>query len=228
MALRNFREHLLTLSPRWLQGTLSGAWVGVVHGITADAIGDAVGYALRLAWVREDSVTVDALPLLGENFNLPAYPVETPAQHKERMAGAWDLWAYAGDESPIEDQLATLGFTGATVYTPDEWERPPLGYWSQFWLWLPAGSHPVTGPGVEYGGGANYGDPGLIYGPAGITQAELQTLLRVLRRWKPADWICREIIFEVSGASYGTGHTYNEAGLVYGGSAVTVPLTDGD
>ncbi len=202
MAIKTFREYLRALSPSWLLGELSEKFTGLVLGYTHDALADFAGFALRVSWVREDSVPVDALPHLGRNFGLQRYPAESPPQFIERMSGAWALWQFAGHESTIESQIETLGFVGVEVWTPSEASIAPVGYWSHFVVYFPIGSHGVSSAGKPWGG-FNWGD-GTKWGPIGITAEELESIRAIIRQWKPADWICRAVVFQITGVAWGT------------------------
>ena len=157
----------------------------------------------------------DALRRLGDEQSMRQYPEESWTDYRLRLNAAWNTWDYAGDERSVVDQLAAAGMPGAQVFRFTE-----SGSWSEFVVFYPAGSHPVTSKS-DYGDpGIAYGDPGLSYGPAGITAEQLHGFKDAIIDWKPARWKCPYILWELSGATYGTGHTYGEPGLVYGGEQV--------
>ena len=216
--MKTFTEHLQSLSAPWLLGTLSERWAGLVLGFVHDAIAEAVTAGYRMALVRDPNVTKDSLPHIARNFNLPAYPIETAAQHVTRMTGAWELWQNAGHDSSIESQLATLGVPG-TVYGPSEWSRGG-GYWSRFWLLFAEGDHPVTGQGPICGSAGNAGS-GLTCGPVGLSRELALTIRRIVGEWKPVDWICDSIIFVISGPICGADGDAG-GGEVCGGETVAI------
>lgn len=154
----------------------------------------------------------DALRPLGNEQSMPQYPLETWTQYKDRLFDAWNTWDRAGDEDTITGQLSAAGNPGAQVFRFSE-----TGSWSEFLVFYPSGSHPVTGEVLV--GGFTVGD-GTAVGPVGISPEQLNALKDCIIHWKPARWKCPWLIFEVSGETYGTGHTYGEAGLVYGGTQV--------
>lgn len=199
--LKTFREQLLDLSPPWLRAYWSERFMGLVLGYVHDVAAEALGFALRQGWIADNVVPVDALPHQGRNFGLRRYPIETPPQFITRMRQAWDLWEHAGHESPIESQLATLGFVGAQVFTPGIAAIDPVGYWSHFVVYFPLGSHPIWSAGPAWGS-FSWGEQ--YWGPVGISGDELETIRAVIRQWKPADWICRAIVFQLTGTSWGT------------------------
>lgn len=223
MAIKTFRAYLRDILPPWLLGELSGGFTDVVVGYVHDALTEAATFARAIGWVKEDAVTVDSLPHLGRNFNLQRYPIETPGQFITRMQGAWDLWQFAGHEATIENQLHTLGFTGATVYDASECPGRAAGYWSIFWVFFPEGTHPILGPGPLCGSAGDCGG-GAICGPLGLNNNELTTIRKIVRDWKPVDWICGALIFELLSPTCGADGDCG-GGEVCGG--VTVEVSPG-
>ncbi len=217
MALKTFRQQLLDLSPPWLQAALSGAFLEITLGFVVDAIVDLAGVALRQQWIKDPSVAVDALPHHGRNFSLRRLPIETAPQFIERLQNAWQTWEFAGHESIIEGALATLGYPGI-IFDPNELNDP--SYWSRFVLYFAPGTHPAIGAGLTWGtftfGGSNR------FGPLGLTTAWVQSVQALVATFKPADWICSDIVLQLSGWAYGTGHTWGEAGLFWGGELVSI------
>jgi hypothetical protein len=217
---KTFRELVEAESPPWLLGELSGAFEGVILGLMADTIAEAMGAAVRMPWLLEPLSPPDVLPFIGSERRLPRYPGETEAQYRARLHGAWEAYEFAGDESSILGQLAKAGYPGAQIYDPWNMAFLPLGYWSQFIVWFPIGTHPVTDAGAVWGS-FNWGD-GTVYGPGGLTVAIATTLRRIIKKWKPVEWICRGIMFQISGWAWGDGSTYGQGGLQWGGNVVVM------
>jgi hypothetical protein len=140
---------------------------------------------------------------------MPQYPFETWTAYRDRLRTSWDTWSRAGDEDTITGQLALAGAPGAQIlrYTDN-------GSWSEFVVFYPAGSHPVTGSNAIGSGliGGGY------LGVDGITPEELASYKGLIRHWKPARWKCPWIIWELSGDTIGTGHLIG--GSVIGGTQV--------
>lgn len=231
--MANYQRFVQGVSPVWASGgdkPGTGYWGGrllkTLWGITADTISIALSQAISAPMLHiGGKQPVDALPLLGWERNMPRYPVETHQQYRTRLHGAWDAWGFAGNESAIIAQFEAAGFDGIELKEPlrthsdtlevhGDWERAPLGYWSHFWLFLPegthsypSGTHTFGGLGLSFGGGALFGSL--------LTVEDVALLRGIANKWRPAHVICREIVIEFSGPSYGTGHVFGEAGLVY-------------
>lgn len=214
-----FREFFERILPPWLQEEVSSGFVGVVFALVGDTNAEAAELAVRAPWLLDPSSPDDVLPLIGLERRMPRYPSESAAQYRARLHGAWDAYQFGGDESAILGQLAAAGFPGARIYDPGNWGRGPTGYWSQFWVFFPSGTHPVTSQGPSCGSGPTCGD-GTICGPVGITPEQLRTLRAIVRKWKSTRWIARQLIFEVSGPTCGTGHLCGD-GSICGGVVVT-------
>jgi len=217
---KTFREFVEQESPPWLLGELSGAFVGIVFGLMADTVAEGMGAAVRMPWLLEPLSPPDVLPFIGNERRLPRYPGESIAQYRARLHGAWKAYEFAGDESSILGQLEAAGYPGAKIYDPWNMGILPLGYWSQFVVWFPIGTHPVTSAGAVWGS-FNYGD-GTVYGPGGLTVAIATTLRGIIKKWKPVEWICRGIMFQISGWAWGDGSTFGQSGLQWGGTVVVM------
>jgi hypothetical protein len=190
-----------------------GVRFGATLGMLWDDLSQAVRDAVFSAYHYEDGgPAYDALRPLGNELSMPQYSEEDWLQYRSRLQTDWETWARAGDESTIIEQLALAGAPGAQIFRFSE-----NGSWSEFVVFYPAGTHPVTGtPEV---GGFTVGD-GTIVGPIGITVSQLSSLRGLITHWKPARWKCPWLIWELDGWTVGTGHTIGEPGLVIGGTQV--------
>jgi hypothetical protein len=227
--MSNYRDFVEGLAPIWGSGHWGSRLLGMLWGATSDTVAIGLSSAIVAPWFhREGKQPVDALPLLGEERNMPRYPIETHQQYRSRLWGAWEAWEYAGSAASIEGQFAAAGLVGAKVYEPlrthavtgnthGDWVRAPIGYWSHFWMFLPEGSHSFPS------GAHTFGAAGLVFGGTEtfgtlLTTADVALLRGIANKWRPAHVICREIIIEFEGPTFGTGHTFGEAGLVFSGT----------
>ena len=185
---------------RYLHGYLPDMfrrYWGVRYGVAflgglIDRVAQASQDALLSSYLRrEQGPAYDSLPLLGEELSMPRYAGETWLAYRSRLRTAWETWQAAGDEQTIVDQLALAGLPGAQV------RRLSDGTWSEFEVFYPQGTHPVTGYNTIYGDGSLFGD-GSIYGPNNITTEQIRTYRDLILHWKPARWKARQIVFEVT------------------------------
>lgn len=192
----------------WIQsntpGSLQGYWGTRLMGMLtlfAESAAQGAGEALRAPWIREETSPDDGLRLTGSEMSIPRYPDETAAQYRARLENGWEAWAVAGDESSIEGQLAAAGFVGAYV-TTDTTRQGPRGeaapYWSQFWVRFPVGSGVVVTVQQNLWDGSATWDGSIAWQPTSLTRAQLATMIGIINQWKPSDWICRGLIFELS------------------------------
>lgn len=217
----SFREFLTEIAPSWLSNTLSGIWLEIVHGTPADLHSDSIGLTHRMGWLLDEESPDDALPLFASERGLPRYINETAAAHRARLHGAWNTYQRAGSDEVLVEQIEAAGYVGARVYTAADWPtRDAVGHWSQFWVFFPTGSHPVTGEGPAIGT-FTVGD-GTTIGPVGITASEIKELRAIVRRWKPSRWVCRQLIFQIDGWTIGDGGSVGDPGLEVGGTTAYV------
>lgn len=218
----NYRSYIARIAPRVLRGEAGKRFAGAM-ALLFDWLAEGGRQAVRAFWIGDrpgNGPAYDALGPAGEETSLPRYPGETWAHYHARLARAWNDWPLAGDESSIQGQLAAAGFPNAVIYYPPDWPAY-LTTWSQFVVFFATGQHPVTGAGPPYAS-FTWGD-GTTYGPTGITGGQLQTIHSIIRKFKPGHWVCKSIVFELRGWTYGTAHKWGDPGLVYGGEVVYVP-----
>lgn len=196
-------------------------FIGLI-GALSDITQEACEQALRAGWVGDNvGPAVDALSAAGDEVSLPKYPRESSSQYRARLARVWEDWPTAGHESSILAQLDAAGFSDAQIYDAGDWPLSGLAaWWSQFWVYFPAGTHTVTAAGPVVGS-FTVGD-GSSVGVVGLTLEDLAAMRAIVNKFKPAHYICSGIIFELSGWTVGTGHDVGDPGLLVGGSVATV------
>lgn len=197
------------LSTNVLRGHFGRRLAGV-FSLFADTFMEAVTQSVRVHWVA-DNPPPDAVALAGAELSIERYATDTDETYHARVLRAWEDWEFAGAESAIIAQLAVAGFPGAQIV---RWSGG--GSWSEFLVFFPEGTHSVISEGPQIGS-FTVGD-GTVIGPEGITPAQLATIRRIVKAWRPARWVCAEIVWELSGWTIGTGHTIGEADLVIGGT----------
>jgi hypothetical protein len=183
------------------------ATIGLLWDSIAQIATDAFTAPLHQA---ENGPAYDALRPLGLEMSMPQYPIETWLQYRSRLRTDWNTWSKAGTEQTIIDQLELAGRPNAQIFRFSE-----NSSWSEFVVFYPTGSHPVTADTLV--GSFTVGD-GTTVGVAGVTAEELTSYKDLIKHWKPARWKCPWIIWEISGWTVGTGHTVGEVGLLVGGS----------
>jgi hypothetical protein len=198
--MSNYRDFIAGISPTILQGVFGERMAGLLDGLLADIAMQGMAEAVESPWLLLPENADDSLLLLGQEANLDRYPTEPLANYRTRVGRAWTDWQTAGDESSIQGQFAAAGYTGAYVqFFPavggPRGEAAP--YWSQFWVHLLVGTHPITGPGALVGS-FSVGD-GTLVGATGATAAFVSTISAIANKWKPAHWVCRGFVFDLSG-----------------------------
>ncbi len=189
-----------------------------------DALTEGNNQAIKAPWLGNPSgVPPDALGPIGEQRLLERYPAESDEEYTARLTNVWEIWQLAGGPEVILEQLAAAGYPGAAIFTPLEWPSvPPTPYWSQFWVYFPEGTHPVTSAGEPWGTAFQYGD-GATWGLQGITAEDLAAIRSIIRKFKPGRWVCRHIHFQISGWFYDEdGVQWGDPGLEWGGESARV------
>ena len=178
-------------------GTLALLW---------DAFSASTVDALRAPFLElENGPAYDALRPIGQEQSMPQYPIEDWLTYRNRLREPWATWEIAGTERGVIEQLAAAGVPNGQIF------RNGL---SSFRVFYAAGDHSVTGQPLV--GGFTVGD-GTFIGPIGISPETIRAIPGLINHWKPANWVCTDVVFELSGWTIGTGHTVGEVGLVIGG-----------
>ena len=200
--LQTFRSYLARISPPWLLQKVGSYFVGTALGLVADTLGEAARLAFIAPLIGRAESHDDALPYAGQARNMEQYPGETAAQYRARLLDAWNAWIEAGTKAGLLAQLSRFGYSTGALYEDRDWNRGPKPWWSQFWLFLPEGSHaftgaPICGSGVSCGGGSHCGITG--------DDAAIRGLRKIANKWRPAHVLCREYVVEITAPTCGTG-----------------------
>ena len=176
MSLRTYRQWALENSPPWMRGTWGEKLLNIIGGVFDEAYG-AVYQAGAAGSVDAPTFPNDALGLVGSERNIERYPSETDAQFKVRVKGAWESWAQAGTMRLVAE-LAAAGFT-AVIKENWQWDWDgDSANWSRFWVVITGHDWELTQWGEGVWGEGVWG--------CDATIAEAQTLIRLVRKWKPA------------------------------------------
>lgn len=215
MAAKTFIEQFEDFAPRWLLEKYTGGWIGATLLLPGDAAREAISQARFQSWLLEPVAPPDGIPLIGKERKIPRNPGESLINYRMRVWDAWSAYAFGGSKTAIETQLEIAGFPGQVMYSG------PFGepdHYSQFWVYFPAGTHSVTAAGPEWGS-FDWGD-GTTWGPVGMPVEQIHALIDMILKWKNSQWVCRALVFEISGFLYGTGKRWGEH--TWGGSSAAV------
>ena len=124
-----YRDYQPALHPTALAGPYGTSW-GASQGTMKD----------RVVTLAVDAVTAglvlltpaDGLPLLAADVSLEPLPDETNDSLRQRIAGAWTTWSFAGTRTAIETVLVQLGAVSYRVATAHELGRNPWAQWFAF------------------------------------------------------------------------------------------------
>ena len=200
----------LNLPQRLGNTGLSSQFAGICFTLVQDTAFQAFSEALLARCQDEPTSPDDELPYLGQEAGLPQYATEANTAFRSRLDEKWSVWAQAASQAGIVDQLQQAGFPNGVVlptivfnlagggdngvtditspyYSPEYANTGiPLypassGWWSQFAVLMILGA-PI-------GSGAQ-GRSKLI------SDDQLQAMQLIVNKFKPANWVCREIVIE--------------------------------
>lgn len=214
---KTFRQFLADSSPPELLEKWGSYLIGGGLGFPSDTLGEAARIAYLAPLIGRAESPDDALPYAGADRNMEAYPGEAAATYRTRLLDAWNAWVEAGTKAGLDAQLSWFGYPDAVIYEDKDWTREPQPWWSQFWIFLPEGTHTFTAAPV-CGGGAVCGTTA----HCGITgdDATIRGLRAIANKWRPAHVLCRSYVVEVTAPTCGTG-------VLCGGGAICGGVTAG-
>lgn len=182
MALKTYRKWALDLAPPWLRGNW-GEKLVQAFAIVFDSIVEANFEAGAAGTLDAPTFPHEALEYIGHERLVERYPAESDATYKARVKGAWESWQQAGTRHLVRE-LAAAGFTATIKLTYDwNWDSA-VGegggpWWSRFWTVITVHSWAP----VYWGASRRWGEG--VWG-CDASQPEAETLLRIIRKWKPA------------------------------------------
>lgn len=225
--LTSFRGLFARISPTWLQGEFGAKYVQITVSLIGDMFQSLANLALMAPWTKLEFSPDDAVPLVAEGSNLPRYFTDTNVSFRARVNDRWPTWELAGTKQQLLDQLILMGFPNAQIFEAiQDWPlRPPTPYWSQFWVLIPATDHSFTA-GALWDDGSLW-DDGTLWSIGGTNATEIiGSIKTAMCLFKPGHVILREIIFESSAASWDSGHSWDDPGLVWGANGNIVVSGD--
>lgn len=198
---RSYVKMMATLVPNVLRGPWGEKLMGAM-ALLSDAMTQGSFDAILASFpVSTPTIAPDALPYAGAEVGMARYATETDAQYQARIARAWPDYQRAGTRQTIIAQLEAAGYPGAVIDSKAEAEG-----WAyavavrEFRVTFPLGTHWVTSAGPTFGS-FTFGD-GTRFGAYPMTTAQIVTMRAIIKKWKPANWACSEIRFELPGGVY--------------------------
>lgn len=177
---------------------LLGLYTLYLYGVSMDAFQRMLLDASQVHMPSTAAWQSDAQLEAGAMRNLAKYQTESDDTYRRRLLDAWNIWLYSGEaENTIIRQALAAEFDNITLDKhlgagghPDR-DIPTYPdsrhHWSQFNLILTLSA--------SIGNGAVASPSAIDQTPSTLISSEqLDTLRYIIKKWKPVDWVCREII----------------------------------
>jgi hypothetical protein len=224
---QTLRDLASALSPPWLAENWGSRFM-LTMGLLGDALAEGMVIALKAPWLRQRKSPPDALPLIGNETQMPRYDADTDTSYRRRLLKRWDTWLFAGTvegegDQGMTGQYSAAGFV-ATILNNFQWdfENPKdTEDWSRFVVVLELESGFRT---WYYGDGTVYGSEPMspTFGST-ATQGQVAEAKDIARRWKTHHEINPCILVVLDGEYFGDPVLRYGSGAVYGGSTIKWP-----
>jgi hypothetical protein len=215
MTAENFTDSVGQVATGVWRGPNGEKFIGVLCGVLNDLLAEAASTAWQASSLypltprAEDYKTpLDAIERMGRDALILRYPGENHyTSLRPRVRAKWTYWTGNIKDALVAD-LAAAGYPGAEIFVPNDFtpRPPPDTYWSRFWVFFPFGTHPVTTTfSLATVGTAVVGTDrvGALFFESAAGEAYLRGLESVIHRLKPAQWVCWNMVWEVSaGTTY--------------------------
>jgi hypothetical protein len=187
-ALGLYEQYQGDLPPAWLQRPRGRAW-NEASGKTKDEFIDAVTDAVQARFLQ--TAPPDALPFLAGDRLLEKYPQETSSIFRTRIAGAWEVWEFAGTVYGLEQVLLQAGWAAQIL---EHW-RTDTSIWAEFSVFVQP-SNPTPSANWD---AANWDEFNWDYNSNALALAQL---LPLIGKFKAAHSKLRELWFVESGTAF--------------------------
>lgn len=215
MSVDTYLESVGELAPGVWSGSNGGKFVGVTIGVVNDMLSELAATAWQSGCLypltprEEDYKTpVDAIERMGRDALILRYSGENHyTSLRPRVRNKWNYWSGSLKQALIDD-LAVAGYPGVQIFVPNDFTPRPVPdtEWSRFWVFFPFGTHSVTTTvSLAFVGAAIVGTDrvGALFFESAAGEAYLRQLESVIHRLKPAQWVCWNMVWEVTaGVTY--------------------------
>jgi len=128
--MSTYADRLRSLLPAPLAGFWGRAWAAA-HGAELDGLLLQAKRAAKAGFVG--IAPPDAMPSHGRDRGIPALTGEMMEAYRARLVAAWDTWSWATTRIGLREAILLGAFGGPTLYTQEEFPRPPAGgLWARF------------------------------------------------------------------------------------------------
>jgi len=208
MAGETFRDTAPRYAPRgvWLRDDTTRDYLSSLGGAVADSL-ELYRHAVEVRYAR--TAPDDALPLIGDNRQLPQAPEETDDDYRLRLPRAFEIHGDRTLADAYRHALEPLGVSPDLVTVYGETDVGEHTWWSGAFVFVDITAGPWTVDEWEEVG--DEWDDGGVWDLNGLTYAQLAFTRRMIRRWKWAGAFPVMLFAWASGAVWTPGDTWEPA-----------------
>lgn len=208
--MATFRDSILAIAPPWLKGRVGGT-ILYVTGTMVDALGDWLRHGIYARF--PDTAPPDAIGYIGNDRGIDRGPSEESSSYRPRLRQAAVTWKNAGGGRTVLTQIAayltgiadppmrlvsddavwhnynwgTGVATKTIVGTNWTWDGFTGVRWWRGWVIIDSTLGPFGPPELWGDAGDLWGTSGDKWGIKEPTSAKVVDIIRVIKKWKPAN-----------------------------------------
>ena len=221
MAGETFRDTAPRYAPRgvWLRDDTTRDYLSSLGGAVADSL-ELYRHAVEVRYAR--TAPDDALPLIGDNRQLPQAPGETDDDYRLRLPRAFEIHGDRTLADAYRHALEPLGVDPGRVTVYGETEVAEHDWYSEVFVFVDSTGGPWT-LGVWDGVGDEWDDGGL-WDVDGLTVDQVAFARRHIRKHKWAGAYPARLFATLSGAVWTPGDPWDPAAWHVAGTAIPILL----
>lgn len=221
MAGETFRDTAPRYAPRgvWLRDDTTRDYLSSLGGGVADSL-ELYRHAVEVRYAR--TAPDDALPLIGDNRQLPQAPGETDEDYRLRLPRAFEIHGDRTLADAYRHALEPIGVSPdlVTVYGETEVGEHP-DWFSLVFVFVDSTAGPWTA--LLWDSGWNW-DDGTIWDIDGLTVAQLAFVRRHIRKHKWVGAYPTRLFIQMAGTGWTPGDPWTPAAWHTAGDAVPIKL----
>jgi hypothetical protein len=211
-------DHFEKMLPYRMKAGYSGAWNLYIKAMIAQTLEQLIAESFLFRQTKHPNSPDDALNVVGSENGLIRGSSESDDDYRNRINTRDGILPYYGQEDTLLSTLNSLGYSGLTYSIINDLPGRDGS------LYSPKTNEEIVG----YASSVSHPSQFIVYVEATtilgsetesdiVTDEQLNTIRAIIRKMKPAQWVCREVVIVYPGTllAYDGSEVYDGVGLTY-------------